>query len=151
MTIQNRRLVPWLLLAGDLCALSLFVIIGQRDHGTANPAQPFISALPDLFQFGIPWAIVAWANGAFRVDTEENRSWGLLARTLQSWFIAAPIGVLAHSLALGRGVILIPFLLVTLGVGGTFILGWRAFFVLIDHFAHRLAHGAKPQRPSTGS
>jgi len=50
---------------------------------------------------------------------------------LNTWLVAAPIGILVRSYALGRAVIPTVFLVATLGFGGAFVLGWRALFAVV--------------------
>jgi hypothetical protein len=54
-----------------------------------------------------------------------------MGRSLNTWLVAAPLGVLLRAALLGRSVIPTPFLAVTLAVGGLFILGWRLLFRLV--------------------
>lgn len=54
-----------------------------------------------------------------------------LARSLNTWLVAAPIGILIRSYALGRAAIPTIFLVAALGFGGTFVLGWRAVCALV--------------------
>ncbi|MBI3176467.1 MAG: DUF3054 domain-containing protein [Chloroflexi bacterium] len=108
--------------AGDFAALTVFVFIGQRNHETLDALQ----LLLNVAAFGVPWVVAAWLVGAFRGD-REGHPYGraFMARSLNAWLIAAPLGVILRALALGRAVIPTPFALVTLGLGGAFVLGWR--------------------------
>jgi len=62
-----------------------------------------------------------------------------IARSLNTWLVAAPIGILIRSYALGRAVIPTVFLVATLGFGGVFVLGWRALFALVWWWVGRKA------------
>jgi hypothetical protein len=117
-----------ILLAGDLAALTVFVYIGQRNHETLDALR----LLLNVAAFGVPWAVAAWLVGAFRGDREGRPyGWMFIARSLNAWLIAAPLGVTLRALALGRAVIPTTFALVTLGLGGAFVLGWRLAFGLV--------------------
>ncbi len=124
------RFVPLILLAGDLIAVIAFVTVGQRDHELVNDANPVLGVLVTAGEFGVPWLIAGLLLGAFpRGDKLTVRS--LLARSLNTWLVAAPIGILIRSYALGRAVIPTIFLVATLGFGGVFVLGWRALFAVV--------------------
>ncbi len=111
-----------ILLVGDLTALSLFVYIGQRNHETLGALR----LLLNVAAFGAPWVVAAWLVGAFRGGREGRLyGWAFMARSLNAWLIAAPLGVTLRALALGRAAIPTAFALVTLGLGGAFVLGWR--------------------------
>lgn len=112
------------LLAGDWLVLLLFVFIGQRDHD-----MNIIGSLPSLFTttlaVAIPWSVAAWLMGALRLPEPGNRgTW--LGRVLAAWLIAAPLGLILRALMRGQESIPVPFMLVMLGLGGLFMLGWRA-------------------------
>lgn len=129
MTNANRRAVPLILLGGDMLVLLLFVFIGQRDHNIVD-AQPLVRLLMTAGEFALPWVIAAWLLGAYPGGgTLTPRR--LLARSLTAWLIAVPMGALLRSIVNGSGVIQVPFLLVTLGLGGCFMLGWRLLFALV--------------------
>lgn len=117
-------------LVGDLIALSLFVLVGQRDHETIDPTNPLLGMLPNVIAFAIPWIIAAGWLGAFRVDT-PFRIAPFLARTLNAWLVAAPMGLLLRSAILGRAVIPTMFIVATLGFGLLFLFAWRVIFAMI--------------------
>jgi hypothetical protein len=143
------RFAPLILLAGDLIALTAFVAVGQRDHNLVNAANPVLGVLATAAEFGAPWAAAGWLLGAFRVGDREGRpDIALLARSLNAWLVAAPIGILIRSYALGRAVIPTVFLVATLGFGGLFVLGWRVAFALVWGWVGRNANlfaGGYPQ------
>ena len=116
--------MPSILVVGDLVMLALFVFIGERDHAIADP-QPILRWLITTGEFALPWLIAAWVLGAYRAKQTVR---GLLARSLNAWLIAAPLGALLRSFVNGSGVIASPFLVVTLCVGGAMLLIWRWVF-----------------------
>ena len=132
------RFAPLILLAGDLIAVVAFVAVGQEDHGLVNEANPVLGVLLTAGEFGMPWLIAGLLLGAFpRGDKLTVRS--LLARSLNTWLVAAPIGILIRSYVLGRAVITTAFLVAALGFGGVFVLGWRALFALVWWWLRRKA------------
>ena len=122
----SRNLI---LAAGDLIALLLFVVIGQADHNTLDQSNPILGALPNLLALAVPWLIVAFLLQAF-----PRRPMSLAAfmgRSALAWLIAAPLGLWLRSILQDRSSIPIPFLLVTLLVGGLMLLIWRLVFALV--------------------
>lgn len=119
----HRSILPWLL-AGDWLVLLLFVFIGQRDHD-----MNVVGALPSLFTttlaVALPWTLVAWLMGALRSPAGASwRSW--FGRVAAAWLIAAPLGLILRALWRGQQAIPVPFMLVMIGLGGLFMLGWRS-------------------------
>jgi hypothetical protein len=135
MTRSNRSLTPWLL-AGDWLVLLLFVFIGQRDHGM-NVIGSVPSLLMTTLAVALPWTVAAWLLGALR--SLAGAAWqAWLGRALAAWLIAAPLGLILRALLRGQASIPVPFMLVMIGLGGLFVLGWRA---LVYWWAGRRARG----------
>ncbi|MFN2167650.1 MAG: DUF3054 domain-containing protein [Anaerolineae bacterium] len=126
-----KRTLLIVLLAGDLIALLAFVLIGQADHQTLNAANPIAGALPNAVAFIVPWVVAGWLLGAYPAGPALPALGSFMGRSLNTWLVAAPLGVLLRAALLGRSVIPTPFLAVTLAVGGLFILGWRLLFRLV--------------------
>lgn len=122
----TSRSFPWLLAIGDLLVLILFVVIGQEDHGMSG-----VAALPSLaittLSIAIPWTIASVLLGGYRPETADGL-WPWLGRVLTIWLIAAPIGLIIRALLRGQASIIVVFMAVLLGLGGLFILGWRAAY-----------------------
>lgn len=124
MALSTKNGLSGWLLAGDWLLLLLFVFVGQRDH-----AMSVIGALPSLFTttlaLALPWALAAWAVGALRLpDSAAWRPW--FGRIIAAWLMAAPLGIILRALLRGQASIPLPFMLVVLGLGALFMLGWRA-------------------------
>lgn len=126
---DDRR--PWRkmgLLAGDWLALALFVFLGQIDHdllGTYGLSR----LLTTTIQLALPWTIIAPIMGAYRLGPDARRR-SFLGRSLNAWLVAAPIALLLRAWLQGRTTIVVDFFLVTLGLGGGFLLGWRVILLL---------------------
>src|SRR5574341_2295988 len=151
MNVQNNirsplRLAPLILLVGDLIAVMAFVVVGQRDHNLVNEANPILGVLVTTVEFAAPWVVAGWLLGAFRgVGGHPGRPYAsFLARSLNTWLVAAPVGILIRSFALGRAVIPTMFLVAALGFGGLFVLGWRAVFTLGWWWVNRKTPSLKP-------
>ncbi len=151
------RFTPLILLVGDLIAVVAFVVVGQRDHNLVNEANPVLGVLMTTVELAVPWAVAGWLLGAFRMgdhvgaglapaqgDHKGRPYVSFLARSLNTWLVAAPIGILIRSYALGRAVIPTVFLVATLGFGGTFVLGWRALFALVWWWVGRRETTVRP-------
>jgi hypothetical protein len=135
MTSPNRSIVPWLL-AGDWLVLLLFVLIGQRDHGM-NIAGSLPSLFTTTLAVAIPWSVAAWLLGALRAPVGMMwQTW--LGRVVAAWLIAAPLGLILRALWRGQASIPVPFMLVMIGLGGLFVVGWRA---VVYWWAGRRARG----------
>jgi hypothetical protein len=120
------RSLPWLLAAGDWLVLLAFVLIGQRDHNmTGTGVLP--SLITTTLSVAVPWTIAAVVLGGYRPQTAAGL-WPWLGRVLTIWLIAAPLGLILRALLRGQGAIPVPFMLVMIGLGGLFMLAWRAAF-----------------------
>jgi hypothetical protein len=116
-----------LLLAGDLAMLLLFVYIGQRDHELIDANSPVLGLLLPTAIFAIPWFVSGILLGSYDTDTIPR---SFLARSLNTWLVAAPLAVWLRALVLGRAVVPTSFISAALGFGGLMILGWRLVFAL---------------------
>ena len=131
---QLSPLAPLILLAGDVLILLAFVIVGQRDHNLVDPVHPVLGVLARTAEFAGPWLIAGWLLGAFKGPGDhEGRPYvvSLLARSLNAWLVAAPLGILARAFDLGHVTVIRIFMVITLSLGGALLLGWRLAFALI--------------------
>lgn len=117
---------PWLLAAGDWLVLLLFVFIGQQDHSMTGAAATR-SLLITTLSIGVPLTIVSLLLGGYRPDTAAGL-WSWLGRVLIIWLIAAPLGLVIRALLRGQATIILVFMMVLLGLGGLFMLVWRAAY-----------------------
>ncbi len=129
MSLIFRRVTPWILLAGDVLALLLFVFIGERNHNIADP-QPVLRWLLTTGEFVLPWIIAAAILGAYPGDDAISLR-ALFLRSLNAWLIALPFALVLRALVLGSDAIPVDFMIVALTVGGAFVLGWRLLFALV--------------------
>lgn len=113
------------LLAGDWLALGLFVFLGQIDHEVLQLSR----LLGQTVLLAGVWSVAALLLGALRVG-DEGRLSAFLGRSLLPWLVAAPLGLLLRALIQGQATIIVAFMLVTMGLGGLFLLAWRALFFL---------------------
>jgi hypothetical protein len=130
MLSRSTRIV----LAGDTLALLAFVLVGMQTHSTLETPQAAgrfaVLAGPLL----LTWYAASAALGALSPALLAARPvrwravWG---RTLAAWLIAAPLALLLRALLLGSAVLVVPFMLVTLGLGGALLLGWRSLYLAL--------------------
>ncbi len=123
-----KRFSTWILITGDLIVLTLFVIVGQREHELTDAADPVFGVIRGGAPFLMTWLAAAFILRAFDPNTTF---WPFMGRTLNAWLVAVPLAILLRSLLLGRAVVPTVFLWVTYGVGFAFIGGWRIVFKLI--------------------
>jgi len=142
MTIL-KRFAPHILLAGDVLSLLIFTYIGERDHELLDGENPLFRLLLVTFAFALPWVVAGWVLGAFpRGEALTARS--LLLRSVNTWLVAVPLGVLVRAYLLGLQVIVRSFVVAGLVFIGLFLLGWRLAFVLIWLWLERRAREPKP-------
>ncbi len=123
MTLSMNKSITLWLLVGDWLVLLLFVFIGQRDHAM-NLAGSLPSLVTTTLAVALPWTAAAAALGALRHPASGSwRMW--FGRVAAAWLIAAPLGLILRALYRGQGAIPVPFMLVMIGLGGLFMLGWR--------------------------
>ncbi|MBP6470645.1 MAG: DUF3054 domain-containing protein [Chloroflexi bacterium] len=147
MSNNSMRWTPWVLLLGDIGAVLLFVVIGQRDHNTTDTARPLVGLLRASFPLLLAWVTVAWIVRAIPLKPEDMRLRTLLGRTLNAWFIAAPLALMLRGFLLTRD---IPpaFLLVTLTLGSLIVLAWRLVF---GWFWHKRANPQTARQEEMGT
>lgn len=138
-----KRFTPLVLLLGDFLAVFAFVYIGQKDHELINEAHPLLGVFWTAAIFAVPWVIAGRFLGAFP-NGEALTARSLLARSLNTWLVAAPLGILLRSYILSRAVVVTSFIAATLGFGGLFVLGWRLAFALIWWLMTRTGIAVKP-------
>lgn len=123
---KSRNLI---LAAGDLIVLLLFVVIGQADHNTLNQSSPILGVLKNVVPLAVAWLAVAFLLQAYPRKTMSLAQF--MGRSALAWLIAAPLGLWLRSIVQNRSVIPIPFLLVTVFLGGLMLLAWRLVLALV--------------------
>jgi hypothetical protein len=129
----------WVLLLGDAAALLAFVLLGMRTHETLGQANALLRLAATAGPLLLTWLAAAAALGAWRfaLPLRWRAVWG---RTALAWLAAAPLGLLLRAVLLGSATVVVAFALVTLGLGGALLLGWRSL-------ALWLAYGRSPRGP----
>lgn len=125
MFSKLKAFTPIILLAGDALAVTLFVYLGQLQHQTVNLSNLLVQTLG----FVLAWLIAGWLLGVFpKADALDLRS--MLLRSVNTWFVAAPLGLLFRAYALDKPAIPALFIVTTYTLGAIFVLGWRVIFAL---------------------
>ena len=116
------------LTAGDAAVLLAFVLIGMNNHGSTAEAGAAVRFAVLAGPLLAGWGIAAPALGAWPLTpaTAWRQLWG---HTVAAWLLASPLALTARALLLGSATLSIPFLLVTLGVGGLMLLAWRSVYL----------------------
>ena len=132
---SNSKLPTLILIAGDLLILIGFVFAGQREHNLTDSSNPLWRLALVAGAFAGPWLIAGWLLGAFRLPAAGERGIrpysAFLARGLNSWLVAAPLGALLRAFAIHEVIIVVIFLVVTLSLGGALLIAWRLAFALM--------------------
>lgn len=146
MLAYFKRGAPYILLAGDLIALILFVVVGQRDHELVNEQNPVLGVLLSTLYFAVPYVVTGLFLQAFSPLDIGNHNLGdhnplkgagghpyieFFGRWFNAWLVAAPLGVLIRAFVLGRAVIPTLFIVAGMGFGGLFMLVWRVAFAVV--------------------
>jgi len=127
---SRDRSFPWILLAGDVLVLFVFVVAGQREHELTNANNPLLGSLLTTGEFAVAWIASGVWFGVFQRDHPPSLR-ACMRRTLNAWLVAAPLGTLVRALVLGRADIAAAFLMVVLVLGGAMLLGWRLLFMSV--------------------
>lgn len=116
--VVSRRIA--LLAAGDLLALLVFAALGSLRHGGT-----VVATLVTAVEFGIGWAVVAVALGAYGARALESpgRAVGL---AVVAWAGGAVLGAAIRAAVEPQASMAPVFVLVTVGVGAVVFGVWRA-------------------------
>jgi hypothetical protein len=107
------------LLVGDLLAIGLFVAAGELQHD-----RPLAAGVPTFAEFAAGWLLAAVVVGAYASDAVGSPFRAALIGGA-GWLLGASLGQLIRAIARPGFYIAPTFYLVTLGVGGVLVVGWR--------------------------
>jgi hypothetical protein len=133
---SERRQRQIVLGAGDAIAMLGFVIAGFASHSMYN------NWLFNLVRVGAPfligWFAVEPLTGAYRLP-EPGRRADFMRRSALNWLLGVAVGLFLRATVF-RDSFVPTFALVTLGVTGVFMLGWRAIFLWLGgHYAQEIS------------
>lgn len=117
------------LIVGDIVSFLVFSALGRNNHGEAAGLSALTLIAGTAAPFLIGWFVVASFTGALRGSLLRQPK-ELLTRTLISWLLAWPLGLLLRALFLQRG---IPMsFAIVVGITNTILLlGWRGIAAYI--------------------
>lgn len=132
-TYLRSRIEPTSLAAGlavgDVLALSAFVAAGRVEH-LGTPIGDPVNFLDTLAPFLIGWGLAAVVGGLYTGDAlltpRRAVSWALPA-----WILAVIVGMGLRATPYFTGSAAPTFVIVTVVVGGTLVVGWRALAAAI--------------------
>jgi hypothetical protein len=110
---------------GDLGVFLTFAILGKTEHGVALDQALFRTALP----FAVVWFAASPWLGCYRASVLRNLKEAAWKIPL-TWFFCAPVALLARALLYDRPIIL-AFALVSVGVQGAWLVGWRCALTVV--------------------
>jgi hypothetical protein len=113
---------------GDIALLSLFVALGELQHGydlLAQPGRVVGTALPFL----IGWGVASVLAGVYTPQIYRSLRSGV-ARTALAWVGAVLVGQTLRATSVFHGDFAVTFVLVSLGVGLALLVPWRAAVAL---------------------
>jgi hypothetical protein len=108
-----------ILLAGDLFAIGVFVVAGEIQHG-----RPPAAGVPTFLEFAAGWLLAAVVVGAYGSTPVPSAGRATLVAA-GGWLLGASLGQLIRALVEPGFRVSPTFYLVTLGVGGVLLVGWR--------------------------
>ena len=117
------------LVAGDVLALTTFVVAGTVHHG----GQPFSNpsrVAGALAPFLLGWLIVAILAGLYTRDAVLSAR-RALSWTVPAWVLSVLVGHTLRLTSLFPGNTTVGFLVVTLLLGGTLVVGWRLLVTFV--------------------
>jgi hypothetical protein len=117
------------LFVGDLVAIATFVIIGEITHNIDPLANPGIVA-DTYVPFLVGWLVFALPAGVYGLAARTDIRQGVLS-TVAAWTGGVVVAQALRSTDLFHGSFAVTFAAVSLVVGGTFLLGWRALAVFL--------------------
>jgi hypothetical protein len=122
------------LFAGDIAAITLFVVVGEISHGVDPIALAGYVVTNTLSPFVVGWLLVAIPAGMYGAATREPTS-RVALRTAGAWFVADVIAqAIRMTPYIQGGASLrssVVFGLVTFAVGGGLLVAWRVGTTLV--------------------
>jgi hypothetical protein len=119
------------LVLGDLLAVGTFVVVGEISHSVdlvANPGRVVGTLLPFL----IGWALVAIPAGVYGSAARTSVRRMALTATA-AWAIAVVVAQTLRATELFPGNAALTFALVSFGIGGLLLVGYRVVVVVLTN------------------
>jgi len=116
---------------GDMGVFLAFAILGEVEHRVALGQAVFRTALP----FAVVWFAISPWLGIYRVSALRNLK-GMTWKIPLTWCFCGALALVARALLHDQPIIL-AFALVSLGVQGVSLIGWRYILSVTVHWLFR--------------
>ena len=118
-----------ILVAGDVIAFVAWAVLGLASHRMAG--DWLFNVVRVVAPFLIGWFAVAPFTGAYHRQLVRQPG-AFLLRSALTWLLGVSLGLLLRATLFGSG--FVPaFALVTFGVTGLLVLGWRGLYWVLSH------------------
>lgn len=125
----NYPLETLVLALGDFALISVFIILGELQHGY-NPLIEIDRVVGTALPFLIGWALTSVLTGVYMPAVYRSvRS--VATRTTLAWVGAVLIGQALRATSLFPGGFALAFVLVSLGIGLALLVPWRGGFTFL--------------------
>ena len=119
-----------ILVAGDVIAFVAWAVLGLASHRMAG--DWLFNVVRVVAPFLIGWFVVAPFTGAYHV-TPAQQPGAFLLRSALAWLLGVSLALLLRATLFGSGFVPV-FALVTFGVTGLLVLGWRVVYLALARF-----------------
>lgn len=120
------------LAVGDVVAVGGFVVVGEVHHGRDPLVYPGVVA-ETLALFLAGWAVATLLGGLYTSDAVRDVR-RALSWTIPAWVTATLLIHVAIAVLSFHGGTDWPFVVVTLGIGGVAVVGWRVLATVLVHW-----------------
>ena len=110
---------------GEICVFSLFVILGEFEHGVTLRQSFVRTALPFL----ICWFVISPWFGSYKISTFYSLK-QTIWRIPLTWILCGFIAIIARFILTDRPLVM-NFVIVSIAVQGLALMAWRAMFMAI--------------------
>lgn len=117
---------------GDFALISLFIILGELQHGYSLLTE-IDRVVGTALPFFLGWALSSVLAGVYGAAVYRSvRS--VVTRTILAWVGAVLIGQALRATSLFPGGFALAFVLVSLGIGLVLLVPWRGGFTFLGNF-----------------
>lgn len=115
---------------GDFVAITAFVVVGQAVGHGGDPLGNPVAVLEAATPFYVAWILVSLLGGLYTRDAlvtvRRAASWSTPA-----WIFGVVIAQLVRATPLFSGNASVVFALVSIVIGGVFVIGWRVLAAVL--------------------
>ena len=110
---------------GEICVFTLFVILGELEHGVTIRESFVRTSLP----FSICWFVISPWFGSYKISTFYSLK-QTIWRIPSTWILCGFIAIIARFILTDRPLVM-NFVIVSIAVQGLALIAWRAMFMAI--------------------